>query len=70
VSRIYEMSFIDDVWKLWRNAPGFLQRFEGRLSLDRNTVEAKWEKSSDGLAWHKDFDIVYGRRERSESSKP
>ena len=27
VSRLYEMSFAEDLWKMWRAAPGFHQRF-------------------------------------------
>ena len=34
VSRVYEMSFSDGTWKMWRNSPGFSQRFEGKLSED------------------------------------
>src|SRR5215469_1978022 len=29
VSRLYEMSFAEGVWKLWRDAPGFRQRYAG-----------------------------------------
>jgi hypothetical protein len=61
VSRIYEMSFVDNVWKIWREAPGFFQRYTGRLSKDGNTVEASWEKSPDGSSWEHDFDITYKR---------
>jgi hypothetical protein len=68
VSRIYEMSFSDDVWKLWRDAPGFHQRFEGHLSSDQQIVEARWEKSCDGVVWERDFDIVYLKRGRAEGS--
>jgi hypothetical protein len=28
VSRVYEMSFSEGLWQLWRNTPGFSQRFE------------------------------------------
>jgi len=44
VSRIYEMSFKNGVWKMWRNAPGFSQRFKGVLSKNHNTITAEWEK--------------------------
>jgi len=29
VSRIYEMTFSNGIWKLWRNIPVFSQRFSG-----------------------------------------
>jgi hypothetical protein len=59
VSRVYEMSFSDDTWKMWRNSPDFSQRFEGKVSQDRNTITAHWEKSSDGSTWEHDFDVTY-----------
>ena len=59
VSRVYEMSFSDRIWKIWRNSPGFSQRFEGTLNEDGNLITACWEKSSDGLAWEHDFDVTY-----------
>lgn len=59
VSRVYVMSFSDGVWKMWRDAPGFCQRFEGKVSNDGNTITARWEKSSDGTKWEHDFDLTY-----------
>lgn len=59
VSRVYAMSFSDDVWKMWREAPGFHQRFDGKLSNDGKTITARWEKSSDGTTWQHDFDLTY-----------
>ena len=61
VSRIYEMSFSDNVWKLWRHSPNFSQRFEGKISNDGNKILAKWEKSSNGQKWEHDFDVTYTR---------
>ncbi len=59
VSRVYEMSFSEGVWKMWRNSPGFSQRYEGKISRDGLTVTAQWEKSSDGATWEHDFDVTY-----------
>lgn len=61
VSRIYEMSFSGNVWKIWRQSPDFSQRFEGNLSNDGNSITAYWEKSSDGITWEHDFDVAYTR---------
>ncbi len=61
VSRIYETSFEDGVWKQWRSAPGFSQRFTGTFSDDGTTITARWEKSSDGTRWDHDFDLTYRR---------
>lgn len=59
VSRVYEMSFSEGTWKMWRNSPDFSQRFEGKFSADRNSIKARWEKSSDGSTWEHDFDVTY-----------
>lgn len=61
VSRVYEMSLQGSVWKIWRQAPGFHQRFAGTLSEDRNSIRAAWEKSADGMQWEHDFDLIYTR---------
>ncbi len=59
VSRVYEMSFSDGVWKMWKGSPGFWQRYEGRVSKNGKTIAAHWEKSSDGTTWEHDFDVRY-----------
>jgi hypothetical protein len=61
VSRMYRMSFDEDVWKIWRESPGFSQRFQGIISKDGKTIRASWEKSSDGKNWEHDFDMTYTR---------
>lgn len=61
VYRVYQMSLSDGVWSLWREAPGFSQRFSGRFSSDGNTLEAMWEASKDGESWAIDFNLTYRR---------
>lgn len=61
VSRVYRMSFSERTWKMWREAPGFCQRYEGTVSQDGKTITARWEKSSDGTTWEHDFDVKYTR---------
>lgn len=61
ISRIYQMSLGDGVWKMWRDAPGFLQRFTGVFSKDGKTIKGAWETSSDGSHWELDFDLTYTR---------
>jgi hypothetical protein len=63
VSRIYEMSFVENIRKIWRAVPGFHQRFTGRISFDWRTIEACWEKSKDGQAWENDFDLIFTKSE-------
>jgi hypothetical protein len=59
VFRVYQMSLDDGVWKIWRDAPEFNQRFTGTFSDDGNTITSYWEFSSDGTNWAKDFDLIY-----------
>jgi len=61
VSRTYEMRVSEATWQMWRTAPGFSQRFEGRVSPDRRTIASHWETSVDGTTWEHDFDITYSR---------
>ena len=61
VSRVYHMTFAGRVWRMWREAPGFWQRFTGTLADDGATITAAWEKSPDGVAWEHDFDMIYTR---------
>ena len=61
VSRIYKMTFSGGIWTMWREFPGFSQRFHGTFSEDTNTITASWEKSSDGSNWELDFKLRYTR---------
>jgi hypothetical protein len=61
VSRVYQMTFTDGAWRMWRDAPGFFQRFSGSLGADGNSIRGTWEKSVDGSAWEHDLDLVYTR---------
>ncbi len=59
VSRIYRMTFSGGIWTLWRDFPGFSQRFHGTFSEDGKSIAAYWEKSGDGSNWDRDFDLTY-----------
>ncbi len=61
VSRIYETSLEGRVWKFWRNAPGFWQRYTGTFSDDGNTIVSHGELSKDGQHWENDLDLIYTR---------
>lgn len=63
VSRKYEMTLRDNIWKWWRNAPGFCQRYEGRIVDGGNTIVGKGELSKDSVSWEKDLDLTYTRVE-------
>ncbi|HSJ52646.1 MAG TPA: hypothetical protein VLC52_02780 [Anaerolineae bacterium] len=62
VFRVYQMSLDEGVWKIWRDAPGFFQRFRGTFSPDGNKITAAWERSGDGSTWVHDLDITYTKR--------
>jgi hypothetical protein len=59
VSRVYRMSFSEGVWRVWRDAPGFFQRFTGTFSTDNRTITGRWALSDDGSQWAHDFDLIY-----------
>lgn len=63
VSRKYEVTLQDNLWKWWRNAPGFFQRYEGAIVDGGNKIIARGELSKDGLSWEKDLDLTYQRVE-------
>jgi hypothetical protein len=65
VSRIYPVSLQDNAWKMWRDFPGFSQRFIGIFEDNRNRISARWEKPSDGSNWEHDVDITYTRSKSS-----
>jgi hypothetical protein len=45
--------------KLWREAPGFWQRYTGEMSEDGTTITGAWEGSADGQEWKHDFGLTY-----------
>jgi Protein of unknown function (DUF1579) len=66
VARVYEMSFDEGVWKLWRESPDFSplsfhQRFTGTFGDDGRTIRGRWEISSDGSSWEDDFELTYSK---------
>jgi hypothetical protein len=61
VSRRYEVTLRDDIWKWWRDAPGFSQRFTGTIVDGGRTIISKGEFSRDGSTWEKDLELTYTR---------
>jgi hypothetical protein len=60
VRRGYGVAFDGEVLRMWRDAPGFAQRFAGRLRDD--AIEGLWELCCDGTTWSDDLRITYRRR--------
>jgi len=63
VSRKYEVTLHDKTWKWWRDAPSFLQRYEGIIGDGGNSIITRGELSKDGLSWEQDLDLTYKRVE-------
>ncbi|TFB22129.1 hypothetical protein E3U55_07450 [Filobacillus milosensis] len=66
VTRLYNMSFENDVWKVWRDTPDFSQldfsqRFVGVINESGDTIQSSWETSEDNKNWEHDFKIIYRR---------
>jgi hypothetical protein len=61
VSRVYRMSFGRGVWRIWRDAPEFRQRFEGRLQQGGRRIVARWDKAEGKKPWALDFDMIFNR---------
>ena len=61
VFRVYETSLTDGVLRIWREAPGFSQRFEGPIGDGGDTIDGLWKLSRDGSTWNDDLKISYRR---------
>lgn len=64
VTRLYQMNFQDDIWKLWRDTSDFSQldfsqRFIGHINKSQDVIQGTWEKSDDGLSWEYDFRLIF-----------
>jgi hypothetical protein len=61
VSRQFEATLHDNVWKFWRNAPGFSQRFTGTFTDNGDTIISVTELNEDGSTWKPDLELTYTR---------
>ena len=59
VYRVYLTTIEAGVWTMWRDAPGFNQRYTGKISDDGRAIAGRWEFSEDGKQWKVDFDLNY-----------
>jgi hypothetical protein len=62
VHRVYGVSFGDGVWRMWRDAPGFSQRFTGTFDDAGETIAGLWKLSVDGTTWDDDLQITFRRK--------
>ncbi len=62
VCRVYTMALDDGRWTLsGRAGTAFFQRFEGTFDEDGATIRGHWDRSDDGDAWERDFDVTYAK---------
>lgn len=61
VHRVYDVSGSDGVWRMWRDEPGFAQRFRGTFEDNGDTIPGLWELSRDGSSWDADLEITFRR---------
>lgn len=61
VFRVYQARIDDGSWELWRDAPGFSQRFSGRFADSGDAIVGRWQVSRDALHWVDDLEITYRR---------
>ena len=61
VFRVYEVSIDGDTWRLWRDDPGFSQRFTGTFADHGDTIVGLWQMCQDEVHWSDDLQITYRR---------
>jgi hypothetical protein len=61
VSRKFEATLHDNVWKYWRNAPGFSQRVTGTFTDNGDTIISVAELNEDDSTWKRDLELTYTR---------
>ena len=61
VQRTSGMSMSDGVMRMWRDEPGFAQRFTGRLGDGGETISGLWELCRDGSTWNDDLEVSFRR---------
>jgi hypothetical protein len=62
VFRVFEVNIDADTWHMWRNAPGFSQRFTGTFTDDGSAIAGRWQLSRDDEHWDDDLQILYRRQ--------
>jgi len=61
VSRVFEVAVDDASWRMWRDAPGFSQRFTGTWADGGDTIVGRTQLSRDDVQWNDDLAITYRR---------
>jgi hypothetical protein len=61
VYRVFDASIDDQSWRVWRDAPGFSQRFTGTFADGGDTIVGLWQLCQDDVHWNDDLKITYRR---------
>jgi len=64
VLRVYDVSIDEATWQIWRDSPGFSQRFTGTLTDRGDTIAGVWQLCQDDVHWNDDLAITYRRQAR------
>jgi len=62
VFRVFEVNLDAESWRMWRNAPGFSQRFTGTFTDNDNAIAGRWQLCRDDEHWDDDLQILYRRQ--------
>ena len=65
VARHMTMTLTPKTWIVRRTAPGFSQKFIGKVEATNRIIRRGWQKSFDGVHWEPDFDLIYTKRSAS-----
>jgi hypothetical protein len=61
VFRVYSVSIDEQALRIWRDAPGFSQRFTGSFDDGLATIDGLWQVCEDDRHWNDDLQITYRR---------
>jgi hypothetical protein len=61
VFRVYRVAMEGEALRMWRDAPGFSQRLDAKLSDDGATLAGVWQVSRDDQTWEDDLAIAFTR---------
>ncbi|GAB1823427.1 hypothetical protein [Herbidospora sp. RD11066] len=62
VHRVYQCTLDGGVWKMWRDHPGFSQRFTA--TVERDVIDGRWELAQEEGVWVGDISVRYERGDR------
>jgi hypothetical protein len=61
VFRVYSVGIDAESWRIWRDAPGFSQRFTGTFADGGDSLVGRWQLCTDDSHWEDDLQITYRR---------